>query len=49
MANELTDRTFWQKYWESKKGLIVEIPRKYIFNDIFDRVFLNRKLNRLSN
>ncbi len=45
MANELTDRTFWQKYWESKKGLIVEIPRKYTFSDIFDRVFSEQKIN----
>jgi trans-aconitate methyltransferase len=45
MANELTDRTFWQKYWESKKGLIVEIPKKYIFHDIFDRVFSEQKIN----
>ncbi|MBD3748345.1 MAG: methyltransferase domain-containing protein [Sphingobacteriales bacterium] len=45
MANELTDRAFWQKYWESKKGLIVEIPRKYVFHDIFNEIFSSQKVN----
>ena len=30
-SNELTDRTFWLKYWESKKNLVFEIPPVYPF------------------
>lgn len=32
MTNELTDRAFWTKYWESKKGLAVPIPSNYLFH-----------------
>ncbi|MGA0555721.1 class I SAM-dependent methyltransferase [Larkinella sp. VNQ87] len=30
-ALTLTDRTFWLNYWESKEGLIFQIPDKYPF------------------
>ncbi|MEO5910245.1 MAG: methyltransferase domain-containing protein [Pelobium sp.] len=43
MANELTDRDFWKNYWESKQGLIVEIPRNYVFYEIFDRIISEEK------
>ncbi|KQN34654.1 methyltransferase type 12 [Pedobacter sp. Leaf41] len=32
MANLLTDRDFWVNYWESKKGLAVQIPANYVFH-----------------
>lgn len=32
MSNELTDRDFWVKYWESKTDLSVEIPENYLFH-----------------
>jgi SAM-dependent methyltransferase len=32
MANLLTDRNFWVKYWESKTDLSVEIPANYLFH-----------------
>lgn len=45
MTNELTDRHFWKNYWESKKDLIFEIPEKYVFKDIFDKIFKSQKIN----
>lgn len=30
--NRLTDRSFWVTYWESKKGLVVDIPANYLFH-----------------
>ncbi len=32
MANLLTDRNFWVKYWESKPDLSVIIPANYLFH-----------------
>ncbi|MFN0291681.1 class I SAM-dependent methyltransferase [Pedobacter helvus] len=32
MANLLTDRDFWVKYWESKTDLSVVIPENYLFH-----------------
>lgn len=32
MANLLTDRDFWVKYWESKTDLSVAIPQHYLFH-----------------
>ena len=32
MANLLTDRDFWVKYWESKTDLSVAIPENYLFH-----------------
>nr|WP_315420584.1 methyltransferase domain-containing protein [uncultured Pedobacter sp.] len=32
MANLLTDRAFWVNYWESKKGLAVQLPSNYLFH-----------------
>lgn len=32
MANLLTDRDFWVKYWESKTDLSVAIPQNYLFH-----------------
>ncbi|RYE49936.1 MAG: class I SAM-dependent methyltransferase [Sphingobacteriales bacterium] len=33
MSNQLTDRKFWESYWESKTGLITDIPSNYLFSD----------------
>ncbi|ARS42517.1 methyltransferase type 12 [Sphingobacteriaceae bacterium GW460-11-11-14-LB5] len=32
MANLLTNRAFWVNYWESKKGLAVQLPSNYLFH-----------------
>ncbi|WP_374165845.1 class I SAM-dependent methyltransferase [Arcticibacter sp. MXS-1] len=32
MSNTLTDRSFWSKYWESKKGLAFSVNRNYLFH-----------------
>ncbi|WP_406825121.1 methyltransferase domain-containing protein [Pedobacter sp. KACC 23697] len=32
MANLLTDRAFWVNYWESKKGIAVQLPANYLFH-----------------
>lgn len=45
MANELTNRLFWKNYWESKNDLIFEIPEKYVFKDIFDKIFKTHRIN----
>ncbi|RZK43729.1 MAG: methyltransferase domain-containing protein [Pedobacter sp.] len=42
MSNLLTDREFWVKYWESKSGLSVEIPRNYLFNRQLEDIIINR-------
>ena len=30
MKNLLTDRAFWQKYWESKTDIVVNIKSNYL-------------------
>ncbi|MDB5141487.1 MAG: methyltransferase protein, partial [Mucilaginibacter sp.] len=32
MSNELTDKTFWANYWESKKDVAFTVPVKYTFH-----------------
>ena len=32
MSNQLTDRQFWTKYWESKTDLIFPIKSDYLFH-----------------
>lgn len=32
MGNLLTDRQFWVDYWESKTGLSVPVPERYLFH-----------------
>jgi SAM-dependent methyltransferase len=34
MENNLTDRSFWKAFWESRKGLIFKIKPNYVFGDI---------------
>ncbi len=31
MSNNLTDRQFWVDYWNSKTGIVIEIPGNYLF------------------
>ncbi|RYE31075.1 MAG: class I SAM-dependent methyltransferase [Sphingobacteriaceae bacterium] len=38
MSNQLTDRTFWKKYWESKKDLAVAIKPNYTFHRILRKL-----------
>ncbi len=34
MENNLTDRSFWKSFWESRIGLIFNIKPDYVFGDI---------------
>ena len=34
MENNLTDRSFWKSFWESRKGLIFKLKPNYVFGDI---------------
>ena len=34
MENNLTDRSFWKSFWESRKGLIFKLKPTYVFGDI---------------
>ncbi|MES2808432.1 MAG: methyltransferase domain-containing protein [Bacteroidota bacterium] len=38
MDNNLTDRSFWKAFWESRIGLIFNIKRDYIFGDILGKL-----------
>jgi SAM-dependent methyltransferase len=38
MSNELTDRTFWANYWESKKGLAFSVPPNYTFYKLLEQI-----------
>ena len=36
MDNNLTDRSFWKSFWESRKNLIFKLKANYIFGDILE-------------
>lgn len=38
MNNELTDRNFWSKYWESKSDLAFKIPANYLFHGQLQKI-----------
>jgi SAM-dependent methyltransferase len=38
MDNNLTDRSFWQSFWESRIGLIFKIKPNYVFGDILAKI-----------
>jgi len=42
MENNLTDRTFWQAFWESRKGLIFKIKPNYVFGDILGKLIAEK-------
>ncbi len=43
--NQLTDRTFWINYWESKTGLSVEIPSNYLFHQYLYEIITRDKVS----
>src|SRR5690606_22076273 len=43
-SNELTDKAFWSKYWESKKNLAVAITPQYTFYKILNALVAKNKL-----
>jgi len=42
--NNLTDRSFWVKYWDSKSGLILKVKLNYPFKDILKRIISEDKI-----
>ncbi|MDB4924288.1 bifunctional 2-polyprenyl-6-hydroxyphenol methylase/3-demethylubiquinol 3-O-methyltransferase UbiG [Mucilaginibacter sp.] len=42
MDNNLTDRSFWKSFWESRVGLIFNIKRDYIFGDILAKIIAEK-------
>ncbi len=44
MANLLTDRAFWVNYWESKKGLVINLPSNYLFYKQLAKVIQENKV-----
>lgn len=38
MENNLTDRSFWKSFWESRIGLIFSIKPDYVFGDILAKI-----------
>ncbi|MEO6148792.1 MAG: methyltransferase domain-containing protein, partial [Mucilaginibacter sp.] len=44
MENNLTDRSFWQSFWESKTGLIFPIKADYVFGDIIGPLIAEKRI-----
>ncbi|MDB5008013.1 MAG: Trans-aconitate 2-methyltransferase [Mucilaginibacter sp.] len=44
MEQNLTDRSFWKSFWESRKGLIFYIKPNYIFGDILTKLIAEKKI-----
>ncbi|MFD0793141.1 class I SAM-dependent methyltransferase [Mucilaginibacter litoreus] len=42
MDNNLTDRSFWKSFWESRKGLIFKIKPNYVFGDILGKLIAQK-------
>ena len=42
MENNLTDRSFWKSFWESRIGLIFTIKPDYIFGDILAKIIKDK-------
>ena len=42
MEQNLTDRPFWQAFWESKKDLIFELPADYHFGKILAKIIAQK-------
>ncbi|WP_214072044.1 methyltransferase domain-containing protein [Mucilaginibacter sp. dw_454] len=42
MDNNLTDRSFWKAFWESRIGLIFNIKRDYVFGNILGKLKADR-------
>lgn len=43
MNEHLTDRNFWESFWKSKKDLIFQIKKEYVFGDLLKRAADNIK------
>ncbi|WP_428328584.1 class I SAM-dependent methyltransferase [Mucilaginibacter sp.] len=44
MEQNLTDRSFWKSFWESKKDLIFYIKPNYVFGDILGKLIAEKKI-----
>ena len=44
MTNLLTDRAFWENYWDSKTGIIQQIPRNHTFHHQLERIIADEKV-----
>lgn len=44
MEQNLTDRSFWKAFWESRKGLIFYIKPNYVFGDILARLISEKNI-----
>ena len=42
MENNLTDRSFWKSFWESRKGLIFKLKPNYVFGDILAKIIAEK-------
>ncbi len=45
MENQLTDRKFWTRYWESKPDLALSIDKDYLFHKQLDHIIKENKIN----
>src|SRR5690606_5735669 len=45
--NELTDRDFWINYWQSKPGLVFEIPPQFPFVKELDSLIKTHRIKTL--
>ena len=43
MENNLTDRSFWKSFWESRIGLIFKIKPNYVFGDLIGKIIADTK------
>lgn len=44
MEQNLTDRSFWKAFWESKKDLIFYLKPNYVFGDILAKIIAEKKI-----
>lgn len=44
MNNELTEREFWVKYWESKQDIAVPIPSNFVFHKIIAQIIASKNI-----
>ncbi|MDB4922601.1 class I SAM-dependent methyltransferase [Mucilaginibacter sp.] len=44
MEQNLTDRSFWKAFWESRKGLIFYIKPNYVFGDILAKLIAKKNI-----
>ena len=44
MEQNLTDRSFWKAFWESKKDLIFYIKPDYVFGDLLAKLIEKHKI-----